>query len=74
MTSRIEPIEVVDYDPAWPRWFEQERERLLRVLGERAVSVEHIGSTAVPGLTAKPVIDILVSVEPFPLPPAVAES
>jgi GrpB-like predicted nucleotidyltransferase (UPF0157 family) len=65
-----EPIEVVDYDPAWPQWFEQERDRLRQVLGTQAVSIDHIGSTAVPGLAAKPVLDILVAAEPFPLPAA----
>jgi GrpB-like predicted nucleotidyltransferase (UPF0157 family) len=71
MTDRIKPIEVVTYDPDWPRWFEAEQDRLIRVLGSRAVSIDHIGSTAVPGLAAKPVIDILATVEPFPLPPEV---
>lgn len=65
-----EPIEVVDYDPAWPLWFEQERDRLRQVLGQQAVSIDHIGSTAVPGLAAKPILDILVIAEPFPLVPA----
>jgi GrpB-like predicted nucleotidyltransferase (UPF0157 family) len=61
----IEPrpaIEVVDYDPAWPRMFESEAERLRTRLGELAVRIEHVGSTSVPGLAAKPIIDIQVSV------------
>ncbi|MGD9890018.1 MAG: GrpB family protein [Dehalococcoidia bacterium] len=70
MTQHIEPIEVVAYNPDWPRWFDAERDRLLQVLGVVAVRIDHIGSTAVPGLAAKPVIDILAIVEPFPLPPA----
>jgi GrpB-like predicted nucleotidyltransferase (UPF0157 family) len=55
-------IEVVDYDPAWPQLFEFECEELCRTLGAVAVSIHHIGSTAVPGLAAKPVIDIVVQV------------
>ena len=52
-------ITVVPYDPAWPRLFEEEAARLRAVLGDNAVAVYHIGSTAVEGLAAKPVIDIL---------------
>jgi GrpB-like predicted nucleotidyltransferase (UPF0157 family) len=51
-------IVVTEYDPAWPRLFEMLRGRLLDVLGELAVAVEHVGSTSVPGLAAKPVVDI----------------
>jgi GrpB-like predicted nucleotidyltransferase (UPF0157 family) len=60
-----EPVEVVicEYDPSWPARFERERQRLLSALGETAVGIEHIGSTAVPGLGAKPIVDILVTVE-----------
>lgn len=59
------PIEVVDYDPAWPARFEAEAARLRDALGEVAVRIEHIGSTSVPGLPAKPVIDIQLSVACF---------
>ncbi len=55
-------IVVVDPDEAWPRRFEVLRERLLAALGTSALRVEHIGSTSVPGLAAKPIIDILVVV------------
>lgn len=59
-----EPAEIVisDYDPSWPARFASERERLASALGGTAAMIEHIGSTAVPGLAAKPVIDILVTV------------
>ena len=57
-----DPIEVVPYRDEWAATFAEWRERLLRVLGETAVRVEHVGSTAVAGLAAKPVIDIQVSV------------
>lgn len=64
----VEPIEIAEYDPSWPRWYERERDRLLQILGASAISIEHIGSTAVPGLAAKPVLDILITAVPFPLP------
>lgn len=53
-------VDVVPYSPAWPALFEQERVALQAAAGETATSVEHIGSTAVPGLSAKPTIDILL--------------
>ena len=56
-------IVVVDYDPTWPGRFRNEAERIRAALGEAALAVEHIGSTSVPGLAAKPIIDILLVVE-----------
>ena len=56
-----EAIAIVDYDPEWPSRYARERTQLLTVLLE-AVDIQHIGSTAVPGLAATPVIDILVAV------------
>jgi putative glutamine amidotransferase len=50
------------YDPTWPSRFESEAERIRAVLGEHSIRVEHVGSTSVPGLAAKPTIDIQVSV------------
>jgi GrpB-like predicted nucleotidyltransferase (UPF0157 family) len=55
-------IVVVDYDSRWPAMFEAERARLLEVVGDWVAGIEHIGSTSVPGLAAKPVIDILIGV------------
>lgn len=55
-------IELVAYDAGWPSRFENEARRLRAALGPRALRIEHVGSTAVPGLVAKPVIDIQVSV------------
>jgi GrpB-like predicted nucleotidyltransferase (UPF0157 family) len=52
------PLVVVEYDPAWPAQFERLRARLVAALGPRALAVEHVGSTSVPGLAAKPVIDV----------------
>jgi GrpB-like predicted nucleotidyltransferase (UPF0157 family) len=56
------PIEIADYDPAWPGLFEREAERMKSVLGTRVVRIEHAGSTSVPGLPAKPIIDIVLEV------------
>src|SRR5262245_17772104 len=56
-------IEIVPYDPRWPRAFEAERDRIRAAFGARAIRIDHNGSTAVPGLAAKPVIDIQISVE-----------
>jgi GrpB-like predicted nucleotidyltransferase (UPF0157 family) len=53
------PIRIVDYDSDWPRRFDLEANKIRSVLGSRAFSVEHVGSTAVPGLAAKPIIDVL---------------
>lgn len=60
--AEADPIEIVPYDPAWPGQFETWRKRLATALGETAHRVEHVGSTSVPGLPAKPVVDIQVSV------------
>lgn len=58
-----EPIHLAAYDPAWPARFEEERTALVAAIGEWIVDdVHHVGSTAVPGLEAKPIIDILVGV------------
>ena len=51
-------IYLAEYDPAWPTLFEREAERIRSALGDRALRIEHVGSTSVPGLPAKPVIDI----------------
>lgn len=60
--SRRDPVEVVSYDPSWSVRFDEWRNRLRQSLGSVARRIEHIGSTAVPGLDAKPVVDIQVSV------------
>ena len=68
------PIVLVAYDAEWPRLFAREAERVRCALGDRARVLEHAGSTSVPGLSAKPVIDIVVAVddsrdEPSYVPP-----
>lgn len=55
-------IEIVDYDPQWPVLFQREEARIRQVLGERVLLLEHVGSTSVPGLAAKPRIDITLVV------------
>jgi GrpB-like predicted nucleotidyltransferase (UPF0157 family) len=57
-----EPVVIVPYDPEWLRTFESLREVHLRALGDLAVAVEHVGSTSVPGLAAKAIIDVDVVV------------
>ncbi len=59
----LDIVELKDHDPLWRDLFRQERVSLLETLGPLAVSIEHVGSTAVPGIRAKPVIDILVTVD-----------
>jgi GrpB-like predicted nucleotidyltransferase (UPF0157 family) len=59
LTARIQ---VVDHDPRWPGLFRREADRIRALLGERALRLEHIGSTSVPELAAKPIIDILLVV------------
>lgn len=69
LTSKITP-----YDPAWPHQFETEAARLKPVFGSAALEIHHIGSTAVPGLTAKPEIDILIIVRDNNVAETVASS
>jgi GrpB-like predicted nucleotidyltransferase (UPF0157 family) len=52
------PIHLAEYDPAWPGLYEREAERIRSALGAKALRIEHVGSTSVPGLAAKPVIDV----------------
>ena len=60
-TERRE-IRLADYDPDWPKKFEKHAKAIAGALGRSALRVEHVGSTSVPGLAAKPIIDILVVV------------
>lgn len=63
-----EPVEVAEYDPRWPALFEEERDLIRSAIGEIVVDIQHIGSTAIPGLAAKPIIDIMVGVESLEVP------
>ena len=58
---RLFPIVLKEYNPQYPQWYEQEKEELEAIFAEDAlVRISHIGSTSVPGLLSKPIIDILV--------------
>jgi GrpB-like predicted nucleotidyltransferase (UPF0157 family) len=56
------PIVLVEYDPRWPAIFDREADRIRARLASLAIRVEHVGSTSVPGLAAKPIIDIVLAV------------
>jgi GrpB-like predicted nucleotidyltransferase (UPF0157 family) len=61
--DRFDPaVRIVEYDPAWPARAAEELRRLEQALGPAAVRLEHVGSTAVPGLAAKPILDLQLSV------------
>lgn len=65
----MRPILVVDYDPTWPAVFERIRSRVWPAVSDFALAIEHMGSTSVPGLAAKPIVDMSVvvrSVESVP--------
>ena len=68
------PIELADYDERWPGDFAELAAAILGALGPGALLVEHVGSTSVPGLAAKPIVDVLLTVadsadEPAYVPP-----
>ncbi len=56
------PVRIVDYDQEWPQLFRREAERIQSTLDERIVLLEHVGSTSIPALAAKPIIDMLLVV------------
>ena len=64
---------VVPYDPRWPDFYERARKELADALGESLVEIEHVGSTAVPGLASKPVIDVAIGVDAIDRPGLVDE-
>jgi GrpB-like predicted nucleotidyltransferase (UPF0157 family) len=55
---QFQPVVVADYDPEWPKWFDTAAARIREALGDRVLRLDHVGSTSVPGLAAKPLIDI----------------
>ena len=57
--SAPKPILIVDYDPRWPQLYEEEKARIIAAIGRWLADIQHVGSTAVPGLAAKPIIDIM---------------
>ena len=64
------PVTLMAYDPSWPGLFEREAERIRAILGDRVRQLEHVGSTSVPGLAAKPIIDVLLVVRDSSQEPA----
>ena len=63
MAEKIKHIEVVSYNPDWPKMFEAEAAQIKEALGDNCITVYHVGSTSVPGLLAKPIIDIIAVVQ-----------
>lgn len=63
----VDEILIMDYDPEWLRLYEKERALICSALGDTVADIQHVGSTAVPGLVAKPVIDILIGVRDLSL-------
>ena len=61
-----DPVIVVDYNANWSNQYEQEKQRILLALGDTVTNIQHIGSTSVPGLAAKPVIDMLLGLKQIP--------
>lgn len=70
----ITSVRVVPWDPRWPEQFEAEREELLPLFGDAAAAIHHVGSTSVPGLAAKPVLDVLVETPRLRLVDAITPS
>lgn len=62
----MEPIVIADYDANWSSQYEQEKSRIIDALGDTVADIQHIGSTSVPGLAAKPIIDILLGLKQIP--------
>jgi len=62
LTPLRQPISIAEYDPEWPRLFEREAARVQGILADRVLLLEHVGSTSVPELAAKPKIDMLLVV------------
>lgn len=58
-----EPITIAEYGPEWPEKYAEEEASIRDAIDEHVASVEHVGSTSVPGLGAKPIIDVMVGVE-----------
>lgn len=55
-------VQILDYDPEWPKQYQQEARSIRAILGDQVVALEHVGSTSVPGLPAKPILDMLLVV------------
>ncbi len=55
---------VEKYNPEWPKWFEDIKKHIGKEIAEASIRIEHVGSTAIPEMTAKPIIDIIIVIEP----------
>jgi GrpB-like predicted nucleotidyltransferase (UPF0157 family) len=73
VSMNSKPVQIVEYDPQWPLEFERLKGVLWNTLGELAESIEHVGSTSVPGLAAKPILDVDVVIGSRQQLPAVVE-
>lgn len=62
-----ETILITEYNPRWPMIYSREKKKIIAAIGSKALAIEHIGSTSVVGLAAKPVSDIMVAIESFSL-------
>lgn len=62
----MEPIVIAEYDANWSSQYEQEKSQIIEALGDTVIDIQHIGSTSVPGLAAKPIIDIILGLEKIP--------
>jgi GrpB-like predicted nucleotidyltransferase (UPF0157 family) len=67
MNQIDEEIELTDYNPKWPAFFDREKSNLEKIFKHACQKIEHFGSTAVPGMTAKPIIGILIGIEELSL-------
>jgi GrpB-like predicted nucleotidyltransferase (UPF0157 family) len=56
-------VKLVDHNPNWAEYFRKEKQLLLKIMGQKAVDIRHIGSTSIPGMPAKPIVDILAAVK-----------
>jgi len=74
MSAEEKWVEVQNYDPSWPQLYETESIDIKQALGNYAVAIEHFGSTAVPGIAAKPIVDVLVGTQSSEVPQSVIES
>lgn len=72
-SATAKPVLILDYDPNWPVVFQSLRKRIAKALGDMAAAIEHVGSTAVPNLAAKPIIDIDVLLKSETILPAAIE-
>jgi GrpB-like predicted nucleotidyltransferase (UPF0157 family) len=74
VSGSSDPVELVEHDPSWAELFEAEQGRILAIFDGRAVAIEHVGSTSVPDICAKPIVDVLVGLRELELAEADIEA